>query len=223
MIRPHRRQRAERVILWGAVAAIAAALLLLSCAGCAGSRSDYRGRLAFSVDPSGAVRFDRDTRAAGQTTAPANAAGPTTQSAGEAGAWAQVAGTFAPFVDRLASSRPELFTWAAIGLGLASVFALARGMIPTGLILGAAAGAFAITPAILTSWLPVAAGALLILGAVAWAVYRFAYARRRRQALPGVAKLAKESRAAEALAAMRAADPDLDAAFSATPREPRRP
>lgn len=113
-----------------------------------------------------------------------------------------------------------VFYIGALVLGVAAVVAAVKFQQWTlGACLGVSAAAAAVAPTLIENWGRIVSGMIVtaLAGGAVFVAGKLVQSHwLRARALPGVAKLAREGRGDEAMAAARAVDPKLDAAFAAS-------
>ncbi len=117
-------------------------------------------------------------------------------------------------IDWIKQRASYIYPIAAVVCLILAALAFSWGRTMLALSLGVVAGVLAALPYL--GWLLALIIGLFLVGAIAVFVYGRFYKGQslRSEALAGAAKLVREGKPAEAIAALRASDPELDAAFS---------
>lgn len=161
------------------------AALVLALAMVTGCRSSSRATLERQVtiiDPAtGKTVYESRTLTRGETRGPSNANAPTTQAVTESGVVSSISGQHRPpekpLDAYLIEQQGPWFYGAAVALGIGAVVAFWLRQPALGVGASVAAGSFAAAPSLLNSWVVIAAGAIALLIALAWAIARYAQAR----------------------------------------------
>lgn len=207
-------------------------LLAQAIAGCGGkSTASFVGTQSVTVKPDGTVRVEKTGESRGKVETPADAAAPSPLNATVDGITSATSGTHVPPAIDPLTSQLSVYHLAAIGSGVVGlavslIFGWRWGLPVMGL-----GAAFGLAPTVIERAGPVVgllAGIGVVLAVVGVvAVYVTARVRERSQsqaaAAAGAAKLTREQSYAEAMAALRAAFPQVDAAFQSSVSSRARP